>query len=979
MCTNNTLTGILPDDLHKLRYQCVVNKEGQKLFYKVFTWSYLGGNLSVKEYLSTIPNYTNDLYKKQFNAHQRTKLNAGIPTSSFDISLLYKLLCHVCNLQKDKAWSSEDPAGPTLENLIYKVKEHRNLLAHEDLQMNEQQLQLKLNELQLLYKRVICEAGIRFSKPASETNRIIIKINNNINGFCKKIREPFGPNDIALYQQEVKEFREQLESIIKQAAREEVEQLYADTCNVHLVPWLLVDYQIKPIQIFTRFVINEDATSHSFAEEEQSREISVNNILEVKRDHKLPEVLILTGEGGMGKTTFLKYLTEVWITDPEMIPGLDKVELLLYIECRHPAIRTFDQLLKHTLHATSRNVNVEFEIIREAILHMQLLILVDGFDEVNEASGNLIREVLNLPRHTTRIIFTTRPDSTNTLTKLIPQSKRRVNLVMNGITPDHHQQFVEKLCCSLISEERWSHIRVQLKETFSVLKQQLGMHLNNPLTLTLVTLLFLKDQNTFNMLTTATDLYDELRKLLTEKLTERLSKYTFDSELEFKCYQFLEYSDALAFRAMKRQEYELQSETVKNLKEKCSNLGLRHTEVLSAYFTTRRSRQGLVPCLYYTYHHLKLQEFSVAKHLLKEITQCTNPEENIKNFLIEGEMWKKEKRFQNVLVHLTSLLAKTCPDTLARYATFIIDMVHLDTTCIDYVLAHVTESKHNEWTVKAVAAKLDMHTSVNSWWQIDDYNNLKSLSSVLECTQVSPNMVILSIKSSIIPQDLALALDSLSKHNTKLALDFPQNYFGLDSCPVDEAMLRLSSSEGPCRLVGFRGPLTPEALVKIPECVEELRLLIEPDGLHALNTRLPSLGQLNILGVKYEDKDRRDPSTLPVLQFSGTDLCFTFNPIITDNTLDLDWASAIFARLCAGRESGSCTSILFRKTHLTEHGGEKLLEALHQKGVRVKKRMDINSSYRLSPDGYNRLQNLAKSLHLREFLWHQNKEQEMLQ
>ncbi|KAG7160322.1 uncharacterized protein LOC121876398 [Homarus americanus] len=974
MTTSCQTKGISPENLHWLRYQYVVNREGQKILCKVFDWSYLGGNISIKDYLFSTPDFSNTQFKKIFNTHQQTKLNAGDPVTSFDISLLYVLFQHVCDLEKDiQSWTKEETAGPSLENLIYKVKQHRNHLAHESQQMTEEQLHLKLDELKQLYKSIITKAASNFSKPLEEINQLINTINENFDEVCKKIREPLGPEDTAQYQQEVKELREQLKSDIEQVAIKEVKQLYLDACDIDPVPWLLMDCQVKPTQIFTKFLMNEEITSKNLGREEQPKEIPYDEIFRVRRDDgSLPKVLILTGEGGMGKTTFLKFLTEVWINNPKAVSGLDKTELLINVECRHPTISTFDQLLKHILHDTPRSINVEFEHIKDTILHMQLLILVDGFDEVNHASGCLIQELLSLPGENIRIIFTTRPSSTSALAKLVPHSKRRINLVLRGITQDNHQQFVEQLYYSLEGEERYSHIKGQLKDHLSFLQQQLGMHLNNPLTLTLMTFLYVLDPNRVNFLTTATELYEELRKMITDKLVMRLSKSFIESELDFKCYQFLDYSDELSYRAMKRQEYELYEETVENLKQKCRDLGLPHEEVLSAYFTTRRSRQGLRIVLYFTYHHLRLQEFATAKYLLKKLTHSAETENTVKHFVKETEEWKIEKRFQNVLIHLTGLLAKSYKDILAIYATSILELVSLNSTNIDTVLAHVTESKDNEDIVRAAAAKLDAHSrDGKGWWEINEGNNFCAIPSVLNHTKEYPELVMLSIDfyGTMHPQ-LALAFSSLSKQSTRLVLDIPQLYFNTNLCYADDVVTKLSGSGGLCRLVGFRGPLSPAALLNLTDTVEELRLRIDANGLQALNFRLPSLSQLSILGVRYDDEKRIDPSTLPILKFTGRDLCFTFNPNITEKESDLDWACGVLARLCSGRNLRTCTSILFRHTQLTASGCEKLLMGLHQQGVRIKKRIDIYIPHRFEHDNYKHLKNQSRSLNLGDLLLH---------
>ncbi|XP_037788913.1 uncharacterized protein LOC119584400 [Penaeus monodon] len=963
--------GISLSDLRRLRYQCVVNRYGRHVLVQVFNWSYTGGSLSVKEKLFQEPHFSNAQYKKLFNAHHRARLESGEPVSGFDISLLYQLLRHACALDADDGrWVAEDPGGPSLENLLYKIKMHRNNLAHEDLRMTQEDMEDKLEELRRLFVDAISKAGRRFSRPDDEVATILEDINSRIDHVYKKIREPLGAEDIAQYQQDVKEMRNHLESSIKEAAREELEQLYSRFYEIRLLPWLLMDCQVNPTQIFTKFTLKEET---SLAGEQTARKVTHNGILEVRRaDGSAADVLIVVGDGGMGKTTYLKYLMEMWIKDPSSVPGLGQVELLFYIECRNPSIASLDQLIRNLLHDTPRNINVEYGHVRETVLHMQILILIDGFDEVNEASRQVIQEVLHLPGHNVRLLLTTRPGSLSALCALVPHSRRRLVLLLEGITKEHHSQFAGRLCDSFVpDEETRTTVKMAMEEQLTRLDTFLGTHLNSPLNLTLFTMLIIQDPTITETLTTATALYVLLTKLVNEKVTERISCKVWDPDIAHKISQFEDYSDSLAFRAMKRREYELRPDTVERLRGKCRELGLPHEELMSAFFTARSCRRGLFSVLAYSYHHLRLQEFYTARHLHRSIVHSQNAGDVVHSYLTDSVEWKSEQRFQNVLVHLTGLLARHGEHLV--HAPCLLSLVHLPSTVVDPLLAHVVEAGLHPLVVQAAAAELQAHsTKWDGWAQVKEPSSLSALAPVLdevpECVKL---LALTAFSRSPADEQLAAAFRALSRKDVRLVLDLPHFYFSDRGSSITEETIRLiSAASQTCCLEGFRGRLTPSALRLLPRCLKELRLRVDLGDVLVLNDILPGLPNLEILGLKYEDPERYEVTHLPPLPFPGRKLSFTFTPTLTDSEDDLQWASGVLARLCSLRPGGNCTSIFFKDTQLTDTGIRKLFELLHQKGVRVSQRLDISLTQR--PPDKTELGDLATSLGLGNFICHSN-------
>ncbi|XP_047477470.1 uncharacterized protein LOC125031059 [Penaeus chinensis] len=845
---------------------------------------------------------------------------------------------------------------------------HRNNLAHEDLRMTQEDMEDKLEELRRLFVDAISKAGRRFSRPDDEVAKILEDINSRIDQVYRKVREPLGEEDIAQYQQDVKEMRKHLESRIKEAAREELEKLYSRFYEIRLLPWLLMDCQVNPMQIFTKFTLKEET---GLAGEQTAREVSHNGILEVRRaDGNAADVMIVVGDGGMGKTTYLKYLMEMWIKDPSSVPGLGQVELLFYIECRNPSIASLDQLIRNLLHDTPRNINVEYDYVRETVLHMQILILIDGFDEVNEASRQVIQEVLHLPGDNVRLLLTTRPGSLPALSALVPHSRRRLVLLLEGITKEHHSQFAGRLCESFVpNEDIRTTVKMAVQEQLTRLDTYLGTHLNSPLNLTLFTMLIIQDPTITETLTTATALYILLTKLVTEKLTERISRKVWDPDIAHKISQFEDYSDSLAFRAMKRREYELQPDTVECLRGKCRELGLPHEELMSAFFTARSCRRGLFSIRTYSYHHLRLQEFYTARDLYRSIVHSQN--DVIHSYLTEAVEWKSEQRFQNVLVHLTGLLARHGEHLV--HAPCLLSLVHVPSTIVDPLLAHVVEAGLHPLVVQAAATELQAHSSKwDGWVQVKEPSSLSALAPVLDEVPESLKVFALTAFSrNPADEQLTAAFRALSRKNVRLVLDLPNFYFSDQDLSINEETFRLISAAGQtCYLEGFRGCLTPAALRLLPRCLKELRLRVVLGDVLVLIDILPCLPNLEILGLKYEDPERYEMAHLPPLPFLGRKLSFTFTPTLTDSEDDLQWASGALARLCSLRPGGNCTSIFFKDTYLTHTGIKRLFELLHAKGVRVSQRLDISLTQR--PRDKAELGDLATSLGLGNFICHSN-------
>lgn len=699
------LSRIQPHDLHKFRYQLALCNYGRKTLCDVFEWSYQG-TYPVKTYLFSRPGYSNTKFKKVYNESQRVKLQTAVATDvqEFDISLLYALLQHVCGLadSNDPAWTNTTQQPSPLEHLLYLLKQLRNQLAHDNQQFTEQILSVKLTELKKLLQTVYRTAAKRFRKRAYLQAKLS-EINNYFTGIREKIRESLHVTDFAQFlqlQQELQIFRTEITALVKQEGKTELTTLYEKLCELDPAPWLYLGIRFKPSITFVKLIIEDDkSVSCRPSQLQQARKVEVEDILEVKRDDgTLPDIIILTGEGGIGKTTLSQYTVEKWFNDPQALQHLGDVDLLLYSQCRGSNVSSFEQLLDNLLHSTYIKSNVSFQCCKEIILGLNILVIIDGYDEHNDDSKKMVRDVVNLAGSNMRVVITTRPNSQKELTALIPSGKRILQLVVKGISPAQHPSFVSNMIDLLVKDvSQRDSCKSSLKEKLIVLRPEFGVHLSNPLTLTLITLLWVECPDKVNSLTTHTELYHNLTELITSNLVHRLEGKGF-TDVTDNCASFLACHDDLALRSIKRREYELKDDTVRTLKQKCSDLGLPYTDVLSTYYSMKWTRQNLNLVEVWSYQHLRFQEHGAGRSVVKKLQTLAQGsqaagskdleagENVIKHILTQdceqcGTDWyKTNTSYFSLLFNVTGILALSDEQMLVKHASEIVEMMIDDDT-----------------------------------------------------------------------------------------------------------------------------------------------------------------------------------------------------------------------------------------------------------------------------------------------------------
>ncbi|XP_063599439.1 uncharacterized protein LOC134775769 [Penaeus indicus] len=612
------------------RYQVALNIEGQRVLAEVVKWTYKGGDQSVKEYSQSL-GISNRKYKDIFNAGQRkildsvdsTVLDMGSAFGEYDISLLYVILQNFCGLEKpnSRVWTSS-VSGESLEHLIYILKEGRNNNAHKkDLQqMSDTKVEKELKRLKCLLWKILSKASIVTGKHHRHAHNMKQTVNDNFKQVLMKVREPLDPTDLALLpqlQDEIRVFHEIIRERVKKDSRQELQDLYPRLWDVTLAPWLLLDLKMRPTLSFTNLtIVKEDVMWFQTSQEPQT--ISHKELLQVKRrDDHLPDVLIISGPGGMGKTSLFKFMIQSWVEDSSQITGLENVSHLMYFPLRGSNICCLRDLLKYLLPKTFRNSGVKIEYFEELFVTFPAVFLLDGYDEVNEESKKLIVDLLNINMNM-RIIITTRPGCLKELTQIMQNKKSVLNVEMKGISREDCDLFVENALSEIVEDpDRRGRMKNNILTNLDNFNLEKTPQ-NVPLTMKLLTVreILTPDQS-------STDIYADLTKLMMGMTEERLViKGTTDVEDKIKEYH--EFQKKVALRGLKRCEHDLWPETVEELKAKCRSLNLPHREMLAGFLTSKRSQKGLSTVQTWSFPHNRFQEHWAADYIATKFLAVTN-------------------------------------------------------------------------------------------------------------------------------------------------------------------------------------------------------------------------------------------------------------------------------------------------------------------------------------------------------------------
>ena len=119
------------------------------------------------------------------------------------------------------------------------------------------------------------------------------------------------------------------------------------------------------------------------------------------------QVVLVEGVGGMGKTSLAYQYAQKWAEGKSST--FDAVALVSLRDLNERDVREADCILPHLLFLASGN-SMSKEIARHLVDRLQVLLILDGWDELPFHKPSFLKELLQSVSPQTRVLVTSRPD-----------------------------------------------------------------------------------------------------------------------------------------------------------------------------------------------------------------------------------------------------------------------------------------------------------------------------------------------------------------------------------------------------------------------------------------------------------------------------------------------------------------------------------------------------------------------------------------
>ncbi|KAK4308623.1 hypothetical protein Pmani_019682 [Petrolisthes manimaculis] len=669
----------------------------------------------------------------------------------------------------------------------------------------------------------------------------------------------------------------------------------------------------------------EEDKQHEGNEEEQQEEE------EEDKQHEgtpKPQMLILEGPAGMGKTTLTMLMVNEWLdsvrdtkeeSDKRTIEGLDYYDLVLKINCRDSHLTSFEDLLKHYMNKTfCKYRNLLPCLTKEC----RLLIIIDGYDERNSKSRELIEDVLLHLKHSNNstILCTTRPEHLVDFIQIVPSEYEKNVMELTGIPVDLRADFMEKYFQEIKRVMGSKESGQELVD--KVEREKHKEHYNVPLNLAILAWLFHFQPAKVTDVSSQTELYYHTHQMLKDKLDDRLVMHNLTKNddkweredkieewlLEFYQKTFLTLSDNILY---------LDKPIINDLRSVCRRLKLPPLEVLGAFLTLKTTSEHGTILEQYSIAHKGLQENYAALHILKTF------QKHPKNTIIatmENTLGVKIENFKfylNMFKHLAGLLDLEISNPSEGLIWEIVELIE-----------KAGESSQNAWLDILEEVKISevFLKAVARCFPIQDGIVVKETRAAVYSILLPllcPARVIVDIRSDPTP-----LLPALTNHTCTRVELWHHWYHPNNSTSQLRNLLSCDS------LRVFRGHGTVE-LDRLPASLKELMIAISEDNqarsmLPLLMTQQMHLQHLEVhvtTKVSTEAITNPLPDVTTVFKKPGVSL-------ILSNVKEGEegWVCEVTAKL---QPSQGYWRLEFPRSTVTADGWIQIIEGLHQKRVKV--------------------------------------------
>ncbi|XP_063877597.1 uncharacterized protein LOC135109813 [Scylla paramamosain] len=598
-----------------------------KLIYQSLESESNNGNMSIRNYCLSQLNWSSSTYNKTFNVAERQILNVSPASDKFvcDVSLWFKLLTHVLGTYVEP-----------IKKGIRELKNLRNAVCHEELQMDEQELLQRLMKLGELCREIL-EGARSLVEGESRTsmNNMIAEVEAVLRDLPSKLES----EDINSHLEDLDEFRQKKTSKMISEGRKELMANYLRRKILNPCPWL-------NDSCFSDFTVESTFTSLKL--QESGAVVPMNDIINMSElKHRfVPQLVIVSGVMGAGKTSLYRYLLHQWCSHSSTVTGLAAVDIVIGLEMRWLTSGSLAQFLREQLLKNTSRLFTESDII-PVLQEINVLFVIDGMDEATSLGRAVLKEVITKFTNST-IIVTTRPEFTLELMKMVEE---HVVLHIEGFTLENQKNFVNKVFAIKYPDKRRF-----IKEARSFLAYKnnvcasLSTHLSLPLNLALLVVLWCDDYLKVTVVNTTTRLYSKIYEISEQKLTQRLERggVGHSVTVSLKVRRCLIELGRVAWTMMLKESLCLTQELTVDLMEFCEREGLDPIQVLSTFLNSETKETLTASVCNFSFHHSSSEEFLAALYVCEEVVKTGSLFPLLKDI--------NTPRFQEVIMYTTGLL-----------------------------------------------------------------------------------------------------------------------------------------------------------------------------------------------------------------------------------------------------------------------------------------------------------------------------------
>ncbi|XP_066982600.1 uncharacterized protein [Macrobrachium rosenbergii] len=757
-----------PKVLKFLKLYHFVRHWGKEVVYMIYNLSFLHGqNKNIREIL--IENQVPLKPKKSLlNPQEIQNLTDKLP-EDLDITLMNK----ICQALWQKGVN--DP-GDEIRGLVKKIKDERNFVSHEAPDMSDTDLESKLRDFQATLEETLEKTRSLFPKHSADTDQLKAEIQDAVPKTLEKIREKYDPSDLQDVQrlkEEIEEFGSEFYDMIQKSSEQELRSLHERLCQILPYDWLAQYGTSDPGNIMVSLQVVDDQELNRGPHGNKRIIVNQKEILNKDKMGKDPEVVIISGDAGSGKTTILCSYAEGWCKKTNDIPELSSFPFIISMMFRNHDHDNFDDYLKSLIPKTV--ARFPFDLVISVVLDSKCLVLCDGYDEANEKSRKLFKELLELNSKNMKFVVTTRPGNTMGLTDIVNKGKRsRINLRVSGLQEKDMKLLTEKLIGHLVKDDvtQVEQMKKELLQKIEEMNTGTRAILKTPLYFNLFILLYIECPDLRDEMSTRTSVYLQLRK---HKI-KRISNKTGISG------ESLEEFDSLyrkwSLKHYIERKYEWSEADVRGLKKEisCPEVLQNFDAIMSSYFSVKQTKKQLEIVKVYCHRHRSEQEFAVAGSICDDIiTSNGRPQGgNIARDVLQSKgLWDETDpdwlfgKLREVICFIPGILYSTerdvLYDTIEDFHELYVSYSFFDYDDDDYVGPHddlletCIETRLDNKVLESIVSR--MRKTLKDRVEFTEPKSLYVLPSLLP--KLRPKEIGLNFSSSNVPRDLSQLNETL--------------------------------------------------------------------------------------------------------------------------------------------------------------------------------------------------------------------------